>query len=101
MPTPALALALLAGCTEPEPELGPTTLLPRPEPGVTDSGTPQPGPTDPTNPPPAEFHGQEPAAPIPLPSFAATNRDGTPRGPEHLRGSVTAMWFYPAAFTGG
>ncbi|MEO0604965.1 MAG: hypothetical protein AAF211_26270 [Myxococcota bacterium] len=95
-----VTLALMAiGCTEPEPELGPTTLLPGPQPGSpVDSGTPpQPGP--PTE--PGELHGQFPAEPVALPAFAAVNRDGAPRGPEHLRGSVTAMWFYPAAFTGG
>lgn len=77
---------------------------------VVDSGTtpptptpmPQPAPTNATgNPFPPGLHGEVPAEPLAVPDFVATNRDGTPRGPEHLRGSVTVMWFYPAAFTGG
>lgn len=49
----------------------------------------------------AELYGTAPETPVPLPDFSATNRDGAARGPADLQGHPTAMWFYPAAFTGG
>jgi hypothetical protein len=50
---------------------------------------------------PPELTGQAPANALPLPTFAATNFDGTSRGPEALQGHVTVLWFLPAANTGG
>lgn len=54
---------------------------------------------------PAQFqldlHGEFPTEVIGLPAFTATNSDGTPRGPDDLRGMSTVMWFFPAAFTSG
>lgn len=47
------------------------------------------------------LHGTPPAAPVPLPSFAAVNRDGSARGPGDLLGHPTVMWFYPSAATAG
>ena len=44
-------------------------------------------------------HLPDPA--IPLPTFTATNRDGTPRGPEHLTGNPTIIWFYRDAGSAG
>ena len=49
----------------------------------------------------ATLHGTSPDSPVPVPDFSATNRDGTSRGPADLMGHPTALWFYPAAFTGG
>lgn len=40
-------------------------------------------------------------APLPLPAFAVTNHLGEPRGPEHLQGHPTVLWFYPMAGTPG
>ena len=50
---------------------------------------------------PYDFVGVPPEAPVALPDFTATNRDGGARGPADLRGSPTVMWFYPAANTFG
>lgn len=47
------------------------------------------------------LHGSVPEPAIPLPAFAATNRDGTPRGPEHLTGNPTIIWFYRDAGSAG
>lgn len=49
----------------------------------------------------ASLYGTEPEEAVSLPDFSATNRDGSPRGPSDLTGHPTALWFYPAAFTGG
>jgi hypothetical protein len=54
-----------------------------------------------TSVPDAELYGERPVAPVSLPAFAATNRDGTARGSADLRGGATVMWFYPAAGTYG
>jgi hypothetical protein len=48
-----------------------------------------------------ELNGSWPAEEVPLPTFTASNMDGTARGPEHLTGQVTVMWFYPYADTFG
>ncbi len=50
---------------------------------------------------PAEdvLHGAYPKAPVALPSFVATNYDGAQRGPEHLQGHPTVLWFFPFAGT--
>jgi len=47
------------------------------------------------------LHGSVPDPAIPLPTFTATNRDGTPRGPEHLTGNPTIIWFYRDAGSAG
>jgi hypothetical protein len=47
------------------------------------------------------LNGDVPDEALPLPSFSATNRDGSARGPDDLRGHPTVMWFYPAAGTSG
>lgn len=49
----------------------------------------------------ASLNGTPPDDPVTMPDFRATNRDGAGRGPEDLRGHPTALWFYPAANTGG
>jgi hypothetical protein len=49
----------------------------------------------------SELYGERPGAPVALPDFVATNRDGTVRGPADVRGRPTVMWFYPAAGTYG
>ncbi len=49
----------------------------------------------------SDLYGERPGAPVALPDFVATNRDGTSRGPADLRGHPTVMWFYPAAGTYG
>jgi hypothetical protein len=48
-----------------------------------------------------DLYGERPAAPVALPEFVATNRDGTPRGRADLLGGPTVVWFYPAAGTYG
>lgn len=47
------------------------------------------------------LHGSAPDPAIPLPAFTATNRDGTPRGPENLIGNPTIIWFYRDAGSAG
>ena len=49
----------------------------------------------------ASLNGTAPEDAVVIPDFSATNRDGSGRGPEDLRGHPTALWFYPAANTGG
>jgi hypothetical protein len=49
----------------------------------------------------ASLHGDIPDSALPLPTFEATNRDGTPRNQNDLLTNPTVMWFYPAAATGG
>jgi len=39
--------------------------------------------------------------PLALPVFEATNRDGSARGPEHLVGDPTIIWFYRDAGAAG
>lgn len=50
---------------------------------------------------PSQLNGTAPAKALPLPEFAATNRDGAARDREDLLGSPTVMWFYPKASTAG
>lgn len=103
-------LALLVACSGPSESTGgtdtdtvptwqqhdtDTTTTDPPTDGVTDTDTT-------TVPPTGSFNGTVPTSPLPPPSFVAvTNRDGTPRTPADLVGRPTAMWFYPAANTGG
>ncbi len=47
------------------------------------------------------FNGTSPREPVPLPTFAALNQYGDPRGPEDLLGHATVIWFYPLADTPG
>ncbi len=47
------------------------------------------------------LNGSPPDSPVALPTFAATNSDGSARGREDLLGSPTVMWFYPLAASGG
>ncbi len=47
------------------------------------------------------LNGTPPESPIPLPSFAATNRDGSARSRDDLLGHPTVMWFYPLAASAG
>lgn len=49
----------------------------------------------------ADLNGTPPASPIALPSFAATNRDGSARSRDDLLGHPTVMWFYPLAASAG
>lgn len=49
----------------------------------------------------ASLNGTPPDEPISLPSFAATNRDGTARRRDDLLGHPTVMWFYPLAASAG
>jgi len=48
-----------------------------------------------------ELHGTAPAAPVPLPEFAAYAHDGSPRSRADLLGHPTVVWFFPAAGTPG
>lgn len=50
-------------------------------------------------PPESKLHGSYPAANLELPQFEALNSDGSVRGPDHLRGHPTVMWFFPFAGT--
>ena len=52
-----------------------------------------------TMPPDDSLHGTYPAAKLALPEFEALNSDGTVRGPDHLRGHPTVLWFFPFAGT--
>ncbi len=47
------------------------------------------------------LHGVAPAAPVPLPEFAAVSHDGSPRSRADLVGHPTVVWFFPAAGTPG
>ncbi|MCB9778966.1 MAG: hypothetical protein H6742_10415 [Alphaproteobacteria bacterium] len=47
------------------------------------------------------WFGEPLEPPWPVPAFVATNRDGAPRGPEHLVGDPTIIWFYRDAGTAG
>ncbi len=50
---------------------------------------------------PATLHGKPPAAAKALPAFSAVAQDGTPRGPEALRGHASVLWFFPIVDTPG
>jgi cytochrome oxidase Cu insertion factor (SCO1/SenC/PrrC family) len=50
---------------------------------------------------PQNTFGAAPVAALPLPDFKATSHDGTPRGPEDLRGHPTVLWFFPMVGTPG
>ncbi len=55
---------------------------------------------DDTTPPPAEeLHGSAPSQPLAVPSFEATNSDGSARGTPDLLGHPTVLWFFPYAGT--
>ncbi len=77
--------------------------------GTTDTGTTDSGTTAGTadTEPPTEvtdtagFYGEAPPEPVPLPTFAAINQHGEARGPDHLVGHATVLWFYPLADTPG
>ncbi|MBM4365518.1 MAG: hypothetical protein FJ102_04840 [Deltaproteobacteria bacterium] len=56
---------------------------------------------DSAEPMPDGLHGVAPSEPVPVPEFAATNRDGTARSGVDLVGHPTAVWFYPLANTAG
>jgi hypothetical protein len=92
------ALLLALACSGPEP--GTTT---DPDLGWTgiDTDTPTVDSYETTVPTGESFHGAVPSQPIPPPTFVATNRDGTTRTQVDLMGHPTAIWFYPAANTGG
>lgn len=47
------------------------------------------------------LNGTPPSEPIPAPTFAATNRDGSARSRDDLLGHPTVMWFYPLAASAG
>jgi hypothetical protein len=47
------------------------------------------------------FFGTAPPVPVPLPTFAAINQLGEPRGPDDLVGQATVLWFYPFADSPG
>lgn len=100
---------LLLGCTpSPAPE-GPSPSPVPPSVADTDVDDTDVGDTDiaDTDPPGIDsgtaggLVGTLPDTVLPLPSFAATNFDGTSRGPDALQGHITVMWFLPAANTGG
>ncbi len=48
-----------------------------------------------------DIQGEWAAERLPAPEFAATNRDGAPRGIDNLIEGPTVMWFFPAAGTYG
>jgi hypothetical protein len=55
---------------------------------------------DDTTPPPAEeLHGSAPSQALAVPSFDATNSDGSARGTPDLLGHPTVLWFFPYAGT--
>lgn len=103
-------LLLLWACsgTEPPPSDDPTGPV-----WWTQDPTNPTNPTDPTNTDPTntnpgptgtltgDYNGSIPTDPLPPPTFTALNRDGTQRTQADLIGQPTALWFYPAAFTGG
>ena len=47
------------------------------------------------------FNGQPLDPAWPLPDFVATNLDGTARGPAHLTGDPSVIWFYRDAGSAG
>ena len=47
------------------------------------------------------LNGSIPQAAVTVPTFAALNSDGSPRGPSDLMGKPTIMWFFPIAGTPG
>lgn len=50
---------------------------------------------------PDDLYGTRPLVAKSAPEFSVTSDDGTPRTRDDLLGLATAMWFYPAAATGG
>ena len=48
-----------------------------------------------------DLAGNVPRVTTELPAFAATNSDGSARGPPNITGSPTVLWFFPAAGTYG
>jgi len=88
---PALALAL--GCAGTG---GRDNIPPAPD---DDDSSAAADDDDTTLPPDDSLHGTYPAAELPLPEFEALNSDGGVRGPDHLRGHPTVMWFFPFAGT--
>lgn len=105
-PTGATPTATIPTGTTPTTATTPTGTTPT---GTTPTGTTPTG----TIPPsatadtggatglPTGLNGTPPATPIGLPTFVATNRDGGTRTEVDLIGHPTALWFYPAAGTGG
>lgn len=93
LPAPVLGMALLVPAC---------VVSPSPDGDDDDSATPTDGDDDstPEPPDPEDLNGVWLETPIPLPTFEATNRDGTARGPVDLVGQPSVLWFYPAAFTG-
>jgi len=76
--------------------------------GTTDTGTTDSGTAGTTDTAPVtsvtdtvSFYGTAPDQPVPLPTFAAINQLGEPRGPDDLTGHATVLWFYPLADTPG
>ncbi len=64
-----------------------------------DTATSNPDDDDTTPPPAEELHGSAPSQPLAVPSFEATNSDGSPRGTPDLLGHPTVLWFFPYAGT--
>ena len=50
---------------------------------------------------PLVLNGTYPPRPLPPPTFAARNRDTTPRGQADLIGTPTVLWFFPLTGTPG
>ncbi|MBM4389509.1 MAG: hypothetical protein FJ090_00175 [Deltaproteobacteria bacterium] len=84
-------MLLLVACAakQPQAEVSADTSAP-----AADTG-------DSAEPMPQGLHGVAPSEPVPVPEFAATNRDGTARTSVDLVGHPTVIWFYPLANTAG
>ncbi len=67
--------------------------------GDDDTTTSNTGDDDTTPPPAEELHGSAPSQPLAVPSFEATNSDGSARGTPDLLGHPTVLWFFPYAGT--
>ena len=103
-----LLITAFCGCQAPEPESLTDTSVP-----VSDSGEADTTPadtaavedtdTDPTDTDDSGsgFNGTDPSPAIPLPTFTATNSDGVARGPEHLTGDPSIIWFFRDAGSAG
>ena len=96
--------ALVAACSpQPTPDTAPTAAVDtaaRGDTGVSAS-EPEPEPEPNTDTEDDGLFGVPPDPAIPLPVFAATNRDGSPRGPEHLTGDPAILWFFRDAGSAG
>ncbi|MBX2803777.1 MAG: hypothetical protein KTR31_39240 [Myxococcales bacterium] len=92
----------LLACTGPDPDREPGPLWSTADRGTTTTpGTP-PGDTAPREPLEGEYNGEIPVVSLAPPTFdGVVNRDASARTQAHLLGQATALWFYPAAFTGG